>query len=93
MDILIKNARIADGTGNPMYYADLAVKDGKIARISKELEGAKKFLNSLESKLSNEKFVSRAPEAVVNAEREKAAKHRELIAQLEQSLAAMQKLG
>ena len=30
-DILIKNARIADGTGNPMYYADLAVKDGKIA--------------------------------------------------------------
>ena len=65
----------------------------EIARITKELEGAKKFLNSLESKLSNEKFVSRAPEAVVNAEREKAAKHRDLIAQLEQSLEAMQKLG
>ena len=65
----------------------------EIARISKELEGAKKFLSSLEAKLSNEKFVSRAPEAVVNAEREKASKHRELIAQLEQSLAAMQKLG
>ena len=65
----------------------------ELARINKELEAAKKFLNSLEAKLSNEKFVSRAPEAVVNAEREKAAKHRDLIAQLEQSLAAMQKLA
>ena len=65
----------------------------EIARITKELEGAKKFLASLEGKLSNEKFVSRAPEAVVNAEREKAAKHRDLIAQLEQSLEAMSKLG
>ncbi|MBQ6839843.1 MAG: class I tRNA ligase family protein, partial [Oscillospiraceae bacterium] len=64
----------------------------EIARITKELEAAKKFLGSLEAKLSNEKFVSRAPEAVVNAEREKAAKHRDLIGQLEQSLSAMQKL-
>jgi valyl-tRNA synthetase len=64
----------------------------EIARISKELEGQKKFLASLEGKLSNEKFVSRAPEAVVAAEREKAGKTAELIAQLEQSLAAMQKL-
>ena len=65
----------------------------EIARITKDLEAAKKFLSSLEAKLSNEKFVSRAPEAVVNAEREKAAKHRDLIAQLEESLAAMQKLA
>ena len=65
----------------------------EIARITKELEAAQKFLKSLEGKLSNEKFVSRAPEAVVNAEREKAAKQRDLIAQLEQSLAAMQKLA
>ena len=64
----------------------------ELARINKELEAAKKFLNSLEAKLSNEKFVSRAPEAVVNAEREKASKHRDLIAQLEESLAAMQKM-
>ena len=36
-DILIKNARIADGTGNPMYHADVAVKDGKITRIGYNL--------------------------------------------------------
>lgn len=64
----------------------------EIARITKELEGQKKFLNGLEAKLSNEKFISRAPEAVVNAEREKAQKAKDLIAQLEQSLEAMKKL-
>ena len=64
----------------------------EIDRITKELDKNKKFLSSLEGKLSNEKFVARAPEAVVNAEKEKAAKTRDLIAQLEQSLAAMEKL-
>ena len=64
----------------------------ELARIGKELENARKFLASLEAKLSNEKFVSRAPEAVVNAEREKAQKHRDLIAQLEESERALMKL-
>ena len=64
----------------------------EVERISKELEKAKKFLAGLESKLSNEKFVSRAPEAVVAAEKEKAAKTADLIAQLSESLAAMQKM-
>ncbi len=64
----------------------------ELERITKELEAAKKFLSSLEAKLSNEKFVSRAPEAVVNAEREKADKTRELIKQLQQSEDAMKKL-
>ena len=64
----------------------------ELDRIAKELENARKFLKSLEAKLSNEKFVSRAPEAVVNAEREKAAKTADLIAQLEQSEAALKKL-
>ena len=64
----------------------------ELDRVSKELEKAKKFLSSLEAKLSNEKFVSRAPEAVVNAEKEKAEKHKALIEQLEESLAALKKI-
>ena len=64
----------------------------EMERITKELETAKKFLASLQGKLSNENFVSRAPEAVVAAEREKAAKTADLIAQLNDSLTAMQKL-
>ncbi|MDD6967972.1 MAG: valine--tRNA ligase [Firmicutes bacterium] len=64
----------------------------ELERITKELEKARKNLQGLEGKLSNENFVSRAPEAVVNAERAKAQKARDLIASLEQSLAAMQAL-
>ena len=37
-DILIKNAKIADGSGNPTFFADVAVKDGKIARVCKNLK-------------------------------------------------------
>ena len=32
-DIIIRNARIIDGTGAPWYYGDVAVKDGKIAAL------------------------------------------------------------
>ena len=65
----------------------------ELERIAKELADARKFLTSVEGKLSNEKFVSRAPEAVVEAERQKAQKTRDLIAQLEQSEASMKKLS
>ena len=61
-------------------------------RISKELEKARKNLAGLNGKLSNENFVSRAPEAVVNAEREKAKKAADLIAALEESLEALKAL-
>ena len=37
-DIIIKNGRILDGTGNSWYYADIAIKDGKIIKIGR-LEG------------------------------------------------------
>jgi len=64
----------------------------ELERISGDLEKAQKNLQSLEAKLSNENFTTRAPEAVVNDIRDKAAKAQELIAQLEQSKAAMEKL-
>ena len=62
----------------------------ELERIRKEIEKAQNGLRGVEQKLSNEKFVSRAPEAVVNAEREKAAKYKELIAKLVESAKAMQ---
>nr|WP_325238130.1 valine--tRNA ligase [uncultured Oscillibacter sp.] len=58
-------------------------------RIAKEKEKAENGLRIVEQKLKNEKFVSRAPEAVVNAEKEKAEKFRELIAKLEESARAL----
>ena len=70
--------------------AELVDMAAELDRINKELEKAKNGLRIVEQKLSNEKFVSRAPEAVVNAEKEKAAKFAELIAKLEESAKAMQ---
>jgi valyl-tRNA synthetase len=64
----------------------------ELERISKELEKARKNLAGLEAKLSNENFTARAPENVVNAEREKAEKAKALIAQLEQSEAMMKNI-
>ena len=64
----------------------------ELERIQKELDKARKNLAVIEGKLSNEKFTARAPEAVVNAEKEKAAKARDLIAQLEESEAALKKI-
>lgn len=34
-DLVITNARVVDGTGNPWFYADVAVKDGRVARIGR----------------------------------------------------------
>ena len=64
----------------------------ELERIDKELEKARKNLAMLEGKLSNENFIARAPQAVVDAEREKAAKAKDLIVQLEESAAALKKL-
>ena len=59
-------------------------------RVAKELEKARNGLRITEGKLANEKFVHHAPEAVVNAEREKVAKYRELIAKLEASAKSLE---
>ncbi len=64
----------------------------EMERITKEIEKARKNLAGLENKLSNEKFISRAPENVVAAEREKAQNARDLLAGLEQSADALRKL-
>ncbi len=37
-DILIRNGKIIDGTGNNWYYGDVAVKDGKIIGVGKQLK-------------------------------------------------------
>jgi len=37
-DLVIRNGKIIDGSGNSWYYGDVGIKDGKIAAIGKLLE-------------------------------------------------------
>ncbi|MGN1001168.1 MAG: valine--tRNA ligase [Oscillospiraceae bacterium] len=69
-----------------MPMADLVDFEKERARIQKELANAEKQLAGQNAKLANENFVSRAPEAVVNAEREKKARLEALIENLNESL-------
>ena len=46
LDLVIKNARIIDGTGSPWYRADLGVKDGKIAAIGRIDEDAQTVVHA-----------------------------------------------
>jgi len=43
-DWLIRNGQIADGTGNPVYHADVGIKDGRIVALGKELKGEAKHI-------------------------------------------------
>lgn len=38
-DYILRNGKVIDGTGNSWYYADLAILNGKIAAIGKNLSG------------------------------------------------------
>ncbi len=69
-----------------MPMAELVDLEAEKARIEKEIAKAKKDIEGQEKKLSNENFVARAPEQVVNAEREKLAKAQALLVNLEESL-------
>ena len=72
-----------------MPMAELVDIAKELERIATERKKAEENLRRIEAKLANESFTSRAPENVVNAEREKAEKARALIAKLDASAAAM----
>lgn len=63
----------------------------ELQRVEKELQKNMKALEGIEKKLSNPGFLSKAPEAVVNGEKEKAEKLRALVSQLEESKQKLQK--
>ena len=37
-DIIIKNGKIINGTGNPWYYGEIGIKEGKIVKISSKIK-------------------------------------------------------
>ena len=63
----------------------------ELERLNRELKACQKDYDMLNGKLSNENFVSRAPAAVVEAEREKLAKSLERLEKVKESIAKITK--
>ncbi|WP_342558822.1 valine--tRNA ligase [Metasolibacillus sp. FSL K6-0083] len=72
--------------------AGLINVEEEIARLEKELEKWSKEVKLVTGKLSNEKFVSKAPEALVQVEREKLADYEEKHATVEKRLAELKNM-
>ena len=58
---------------------DLVDREKELDRLNKEKDKLEKEIDRVEKKLSNEKFVSKAPEAVVNEEKAKGEKYKEML--------------
>ncbi len=65
--------------------------EAEIAKMEAQIKHLEGFLAGVKKKLSNEKFVANAPEAVVAIERKKQSDSEEKIAALKESIAALKK--
>ena len=68
---------------------DMIDTEAEIAKLEAQLKHLEGFLVGIRKKLSNEKFVANAPEAVVAMERKKLSDSEEKIAAIKESLAAL----
>ena len=82
---------VCDGAQLYLPLAELIDLDKELERLTREREKAESELERTEAKLKNEKFVARAPEAVVQNERDKIARFKALIESLDQSIAGLRK--
>lgn len=80
---------IAGTTTYEVPLADMIDTEAERAKLAKEIEYLEGFRASIEKKLSNERFVAKAPAAVVEGERKKLADAEAKIARLTESLQAL----
>ncbi len=71
--------------------SDIIDVEKETARLEKEKKAVQKDLDFLNGKLNNQGFLAKAPEQLINAQREKLAKAQEKIEKIEESLAALKK--
>jgi len=72
--------------------AGLIDKDAEVSRLSKAIEKLSKDADKTRGKLSNEKFVGKAPEAVINKEKAKLAEAESALEKLQDQLAQIEAL-
>lgn len=80
---------IAGTTTYEVPLADMIDTEAERAKLAKEIDYLRGFKASIEKKLSNERFVAKAPAAVVEGERKKLADAEAKIARLTESLQAL----
>jgi valyl-tRNA synthetase len=80
---------VQDGGEYFIPFTDDIDVDAEIAKMQTELDYTKGFLNSVQKKLTNEKFVNSAPDAVVASERKKEQDALNTIQILEEKIASL----
>ena len=73
-----------------MPFAELVDVNKEIERLTKEKEKLVKELARVNGMLSNERFISKAPEAKINEEKAKLEKYQQMMNQVEARLAQLQ---
>ena len=81
---------VTDNARLYMPLSELVDLDKERERVEKELMKTKSEIERTEQKLSNEQFTTKAPEHVINTEREKLVKLRALLDNLMDSLQSLQ---
>ena len=74
-----------------MPFADLVDVSKEIERLEKEEARLEKELARSRGMLGNEKFISRAPEAKIQEEKEKLAKYEQMMEQVKERLGQLRK--
>ncbi|WP_297007884.1 class I tRNA ligase family protein, partial [Thalassospira sp. UBA6510] len=78
---------VVDGVTVFVSVADFIDVAAEKARLEKEIQDKTKYIKAQEGKLSNEKFVSRAPEHIVSAEKAKLEEAKDTLAKLNDAFA------
>ena len=74
-----------------MPFAELVDITKEVERLEKEKQKLEKEIERVTKKLSNEGFVAKAPEKVIEEEKAKEIKYRAMLAQVEERLTQMKK--
>lgn len=72
-----------------MPLLDLVDREKELDRLAKEKDKLLKEIDRVEKKLSNENFTKKAPEAVVNEEKAKGEKYKEMLKAVEERISSL----
>ena len=83
---------VVNGAELFLPMAELVDKEKELARLNKEKKELEGEIKRVESKLSNQGFIAKAPEKVINEEREKGEKYRAMLEKVINSITAAENM-